>query len=334
MARQHDTMADEPHDGSMSETESWTFAIVGGGAAGLSAALVLGRARRRVLVIDAGGQSNLPAHGIGGLLGHDGTPPAELYARGRAELAAYPTVEVRDDRVVGGERTASGFALRLAGGARIDADRVILATGMTYALPDLPGLAPLWGRTAFHCPYCHGWEARDGRLAVLGGFAGAHRALLLRGWSDDVALLTDGPADLDPGDREALERAGVAVDERPVSGLRGTGDVLEAVRFADGEELERDGLLVHAPLEQRGPLAAELGATFAERGGVDVDGFGRTVVPGLYAVGDVSTPMPQVAAAIAEGSATAAAANMDVVAAEHGRPPMLPPREVPAIATG
>src|SRR5919106_185603 len=158
---------------------------VGGGAAGLSAALVLGRARRKTLVIDAGNPSNAVAHGIGGLLGSDTRPPADFYAAGRAELVAYPTVELRAGEVVAGERKETSFALRLADGSSAYARRVLLATGMEYRLPELPGIAERWGRSVFHCPFCHGWENRDKALGVFrrGG------ALLLRAWGDDVTLL-------------------------------------------------------------------------------------------------------------------------------------------------
>jgi thioredoxin reductase len=313
------------------ERMTWECVIVGGGAAGLSAALVLGRARRRVLVLDAGEQSNLPAHGIGGLLGHDGLAPAELYARGRAELAAYPSVELRAARVTNGARHDGAFVLTTDDGADIHAERVLLATGMDYAVPDLPGVAELWGDTVFHCPYCHGWEVRDRALAVLGSLAAAHRALLLRRWSADVVLLTDGPADLDADERERLQRAGIPVDERPVAGVRGRDGALSAVLFADGGELPRDGLLVAAPLRQRSALATDLGAELTERGTVDADAFGRTTVPGLYAAGDAGSPMPQVAGAVAEGSRAAAAINDSLLADEHDMAPMMPPRAaVPA----
>jgi thioredoxin reductase len=307
--------------------ERWEVVIVGGGAAGLSAALVLGRARRWTLVLDAGEQSNRPAHGIGGLLGHDGLAPAELYRKGRQELRAYPSVEVRDARVTGGAPDeGGGFVLSTAAGEVVRAERVVLATGMTYAVPDLPGLAPLWGDTAFHCPYCHGWEVRDGALAVLGAGHGVHRALLLQGWSRDVVLLTDGPAELDDAERSVLSSAGITVDERPVAGVTAHDGRLSAVVFADGTELPRDGLLVFSPLRQRTGLAEELGAALDERGAVDVDGFGRTTVPGLYAAGDVSTLLPQVAAAVAEGSRVAAVLNGDALAEHHGIAPMIPAR--------
>jgi thioredoxin reductase len=307
----------------MSLETSWDVAVVGAGAAGLSAALVLGRARRRVVVLDAGEQSNRPAHGIGGLLGHDGRPPAELYARGRAELAAYPSVDVRDVRVTGAAVLDHGLALSTADGATVEAARVLLATGMDYAVPDLPGVDGLWGGPVFHCPYCHGWEVRDGALAVLGNAAAAHRALLLRGWSADVVLLTDGPAELDGDERGQLERAGVPVVERRVAGVRARGAELDAVLFADGGELPRDGLLVHAPPRQRSSLVSDLGAELTERGTVDVDAFGQTTVPRLYAAGDVCSPMPQVAGAIADGSRAAAVINGDLVAEEHGMEPMI-----------
>jgi thioredoxin reductase len=301
--------------------------VVGGGAAGLSAALVLGRARRRTVVLDAGEQSNLPAHGIGGLLGHDGLPPAELYRRGREELRAYGSVELRDVRVTGGApEEDGGFVLSTADGALVRAERVVLATGMTYALPELPGLEPLWGDTAFHCPYCHGWEARDGALAVLGAAHAVHRALLLRGWSSDVVLLTDGPAELDDAERSVLWSAGIPVVERPVAGLAAQDGRLSAVVFSDGGELARDGVLVAAPLRQRSGLAEELGAALDERGAVDVDRFGRTTVPGVYAAGDVSALAPQVAAAVADGSLVAAVLNGDALAERHGIAPMMPPR--------
>ena len=136
----------------------WDCVVVGGGAAGLSAGLVLGRARRRTLLVDAGQQSNLAAHGIGGLLGHDGRPPGELYEAGRREIAAYPSVEVRTVEVVTGERAGDVFELELSDGRRERTRRVLLATGMEYRPPALPGLAELWGRSAFHCPFCHGWR--------------------------------------------------------------------------------------------------------------------------------------------------------------------------------
>jgi thioredoxin reductase len=314
------------HDQDMDAT--WDCIVVGAGAAGLSAALVLGRARKRTLVVDAAGQSNRPAEGIGGLLGHDGRPPAEFYSTGRDELAAYPTVELRSGEVLGGERHDGGFVLELADGSRETSRRVLLATGMDYRFPVLPGTQERFGRSVFHCPFCHGWEVRDQPLAVLDrAAAGARRALLLRVWSDDVTLLSDGSAELDADDVERLRAAGVAVDERRVAELRGPGTELEAVVFADGAELPCTGLLVPVTLHQRSGLAEQLGAVAADPGpvmadAVEVDGAFYTNVPGLLAAGDLTPGMPSVANAVAAGSTAAAMIVQGLMADTHDLAPL------------
>jgi thioredoxin reductase len=308
--------------------KAWDCIVVGAGAAGLSAALVLGRARRRTLVVDAGGQSNRDAEGIGGLLGHDRRPPAELYAAGRQELAAYPTVQLRSSEVVGGERHDGGFVLDLADGSREPARRVLLATGMDYRIPELPGIAERWGRSVFHCPFCHGWEHRDAPLGVLDrGARGVQRALLLRAWTDDLTLLTRGPAELDAEDAERLRAAGITVDERPVAELRGPDTALTAVVFADGGERPCRGLLVPVTLHQRSPLAEQLGAVAAEPGpvaanAIEVDPTFHTSVPGLLAAGDVSAQMQSVANAVAAGSTAAAMIVHGLMVEAHGLAPV------------
>ncbi|BBX15973.1 pyridine nucleotide-disulfide oxidoreductase [Mycolicibacterium duvalii] len=286
--------------------------IVGGGAAGLSAALVLGRARRRTLLVDAGAQSNLSAHGIGGLLGFDGVPPAQLYAQGRRELARYPSVTVHHGEVVAATPDEGGFAVTLADGGRARSRLLLLAAGMRYACPDVPGVQELWGTSVFHCPFCHGWEVRDQPLAVLAdGEQAVHKALLLQGWSSDVVVLTSGPPRIPDSDRDRLAAAGIRVDDRAVVRAIAEDGTLAAVEFADGDRLPRRGLLVSATLYQRSPLAARLGVRFAGPGpvsaeSIDVDPFYRTSVPGVFAAGDVCAQLPQVAAAIAAGSGAAA----------------------------
>ncbi|MDY6996212.1 MAG: NAD(P)/FAD-dependent oxidoreductase [Actinomycetota bacterium] len=292
--------------------EQWECVVVGGGAAGLSAALVLGRARRRTLVIDGGAQSNLAAHGIGGLLGFDGVAPGELYARARGELAGYPSVQVRAGDVVDARAAGGGVRIELADGTTATTGHLLLATGMHYESPDIPGLDELWGRSVFHCPFCHGWEVRDQPLAVLAqGERAVHMATLLRGWSDDVMVLTGGPAGLSGDDRARLATAGIPVDERAVAELVSAGGELEVVIFADGTRCARSGLLVSTTLRQRSALAEGLGVKLAAVSpaspeAVEVDAMYRTSVPGVFAAGDICAPMPQVAAAIAAGSAAAA----------------------------
>ncbi|ORV89034.1 NAD(P)/FAD-dependent oxidoreductase [Mycolicibacterium iranicum] len=290
----------------------WDCLIVGGGAAGLSAALVLGRARRETLLIDAGAQSNLAAHGIGGLLSFDGVPPAQLYAQGRHELTAYPSIEIRSGEVITADGAVGDFAVELADDSVVRTRRVLLAMGMRYESPDVPGLTELWGNSVFHCPFCHGWEVRDKPLAVLAdGDRAVHMATLLRGWSDDVVLLTGGPAELTADHRSRLAHVGVDVDERVVSELHSLAGELQAVMFTDGASLARNGLLVATTLRQRGALAEKLGVAFAATNpispeAIETDAMYRTSVPGVFAAGDVSAQLPQVAAAIAAGSAAAA----------------------------
>lgn len=304
-------------------SESWDCVIVGGGAAGLSAALVLGRARRRTLLVDGGAQSNRAAHGIGGLLGHDGRPPAELYSAGRAELAAYPSVEIRDGEVLSAEH---GFVVGLADGRRERTRTVLLATGMEYRAPNIPGLQDLWGRSVFHCPFCHGWEVRDQPLAVVAnGERAVHSALLLRGWSDDIVVLTNGPATLAAEHHRLLGAAGIAVDERPIAQFASHAGDLTGVVFDDGSRMMRAGALVVATLHQRSALATQLGAAVAPPGpmaadALAVDSFQRTSVPGVFAAGDLCAQVPQVAAAVASGSLAGAAVVQGLLGGDVGLP--------------
>jgi thioredoxin reductase len=314
---------------------TWECIVVGGGAAGLSAGLVLGRARRRTLVIDAGGQSNRVSHGIGGLLGHDTKKPTQFYAEARADLAAYPAVTVRSGVVAAATKDRDGFTLTLADGTRETTRTVVLASGMDYDRPDVPGLEPLWGGSVFHCPFCHGWEHAGRPLGVLDrGETGVHRVSLLRAWSDDVTLLTNGPDELDDAQRADLEARGVTIDARPVaeleadSGPDGADDraaanddvpvpVLSAVRFADGEARPLRGLLIPVTLDQRGGLAAQLGVDVIESplspATIAIDPMGATSVPGVFAAGDASVSMPSVANAIAAGSVAAAGVVRELV---------------------
>jgi thioredoxin reductase len=291
----------------------------------LSAALVLGRARRRTLVIDAGEPSNHVAPAIGGLLGHDQRPPAELYAKGRSELTAYSTVEYRTGRVNSGAPAGDQLHLELDGGEQVTARRVLLATGMRYCPPPITGIDDLWGKSVFHCPFCHGWEMRDKRLAALAaGDDAVHSALMLRGWSDDVVLLTGGAPNLSAKDRGRLEAMKVHIDDRQVIELRGDDGQLTSVAFADGACLELDGLLVDAPLRQRSHLAERLGAACTAGplapDSIKVDELHRTTVPTVFAAGDICTEHTHVAGAIAAGSEAAMIIVQSLLAEQCGLP--------------
>jgi thioredoxin reductase len=292
------------------ESETHDVVIIGGGPAGLSAALVLGRARRRVIVVDAGTPRNAPAAHMQGYLSRDGTPPAELLRAARAEVRSYG-VEIVDDRVV--DATA-GFAFRLAGGRTGEARQVLLATGAVDELPDVGGARERWGRDLLHCPYCHGWELRDRALGVLGtGPGSVEHAHLLRQWTNDVVLFTH-TATVTAAERASLDARAIAVVDGTVERLVVADDRLRGVQLADGRTVPRDALFIRPALRAHadGPAAA-LGCEMVARGLVRTDTDGRTSVPGVWSAGNATNPRAQVITAAGEGSAVAIAINTELV---------------------
>jgi thioredoxin reductase len=288
--------------------------IVGGGPAGLSAALVLGRARRRVLVLDTGKPANAVSNGVGGLLGHERVLPADLRQSGRDQLARLAHVEVRDGAVLDAAPRGDGFEVKVDGGQAVRTSALVLAHGLRYDPPALPGVKDLWGRTVFHCPFCDGWEVRDRPLAVHGnGPAAARSALVIANWSSDVLLCTDGPADLD-GEREALARAGVRVREERIRELVGSAGWLDRIEFEAGPAEPREALFVRTARDQPNGLADALGCELSDAGTIVTDVDGRTSVAGVYAAGDAATEHSRsVANAIGSGSRAAYAVALALV---------------------
>jgi thioredoxin reductase len=288
--------------------------IVGGGPAGLSAALVLGRARRNVLVIDDGRPANAVSHGVGGLLGQAAVDPAQLRAAGREQLERHPTVEVRDGAVGAIDRDGAGFSVSLERGGDVRCGAIVLAHGLRYDPPPLPGIDDLWGHSVFHCAFCDGWEVRDLPLALHGrGPSAARSALVLAGWSDDVVLCSDGPF---AGDRSALSAAGVRIREEPVHRLVGSAGHLDRIEFQGGPAESRDALFVSTRRGQPNGLAGVLGCELTDAGTIVTDVDGRTSVGGVYAIGDAATEHSRsVANAIGSGSRAAYAIALDRVPA-------------------
>jgi thioredoxin reductase len=289
--------------------------IVGGGPAGLSAALVLGRARRRILVLDTGKPANAVSKGVGGLLGRSGVLPADLRQEGREQLAEYPGVEVAFGEVTGVQRLSDGsFEVRIEDEAPVLTRAIVLAHGLRYEPPPLPGIDDLWGSSVFHCPFCDGWEVRDRPLALHGnGRAAAQSAMVISGWSSDLVLCTDGPADLGP-DRAALEAAGVRIREEPVTRLVGSGGKLQRIEFASGPAEESEGLFVRTRRGQPNDLAEMLGCELTDEGTIVTDGEGRTGVARVYAAGDAATErLRSVANAMGTGSRVAYSVSLDLV---------------------
>lgn len=298
------------------ENNEWDVIIIGGGAAGLSAALMLGRALRKVLVLDGGSPRNRFASHMHGVLGNEGTDPMEFLSRARAEVAGYG-VEVRSAVVNQVSETAAGIAVETDDGGRLTARRLIAASGARDDLPEIPGMAQRWGRDVLHCPYCHGWEVRGKRLAVLATSPmGIHQAQLIRQWSHDVVFFTAlaGPVD---GDIAAqLAARNVASDARPVAELVVSGDVLTGIRVEGGEVVGVDAVFTAATLVPQDGYLAGFGLEREDSAFgsfLKVDPTGRTSHPRIWAAGNITAPGANVPISIAAGAMAGGMINADLV---------------------
>ncbi|WP_181807729.1 NAD(P)/FAD-dependent oxidoreductase [Streptomyces shenzhenensis] len=303
-------------------TDTYEVVVVGGGAAGLSAALVLGRARRRTLVVDAGEPRNTPSAHMQGFLSRDGMPPAEFLAVGREEIARYGVELVRDRAVDATGGHPDGFTVSLAGGRTVRARHLVVATGLKDELPPVPGVAERFGRDVLHCPYCHGWEVRDRAFGVLATTPmSVHQALMVTQWSKDVTLFLHQveEAELTDDDLRRLAAAGVRVVPGEVAGLRVEHDRLTGVRLGDGSVHDREALFVAPRPVPRNDLLTALGAELKQTpfGSYPViDERGLTTVPGLWAAGNASGFAEQVVNAASRGYRAGAAINGELLFAD------------------
>jgi thioredoxin reductase len=297
--------------------------IVGGGPAGLSAALVLGRARQDVLVLDARRPANRVTRSIGGLLGHERSPES-LRRAGLRQLRKLPSVEVVEAEVLDLARDGDGAALTVAcpqGVTRIRVRAVLLANGLRYDPPDIPGLAPLWGRSVFHCVFCDGWEVTDKPIALHARGPGAARlALLTRAWSTDLLLCTDGPGGISADDREQLEDAGIRIREERIAHLESRRRKLTRIVFEHGPPEARTALFVRPQRSQPHALAERVGVELDDQGLIVTDASGRTTVPAVYSAGDAAAVVRSVAIAIGSGARAAIAMAADLVVDGLARP--------------
>ncbi|MCX3061233.1 NAD(P)/FAD-dependent oxidoreductase [Streptomyces beihaiensis] len=286
---------------------AYDVVVVGGGTGGLSAALILGRSRRSVLVVDAGEPRNAPAAHMHGFPSRDGTPPAEFLAELRREIAAYGVELLRDRVTAAGPDGAGEFDVRLAAGGAVHARRLVVATGLVDELPDLPGVAELWGSDVLHCPFCHGWEVRDLPIGVLyRKESGLHQTLLFSHLSDDVTLFLDGAEEdeLPDTDWRMLAAAGVSVVRGRVGGLESEDGRLAGVRLTDGRFFPRTAFAVPTRTVPRDGVLTALGARTRQTPAgafVDVDPTGLTSVPGVWAVGNATGANEQVVNAASAG---------------------------------
>ncbi|MFC3494013.1 NAD(P)/FAD-dependent oxidoreductase [Glycomyces rhizosphaerae] len=298
--------------------EQYDVVVIGGGAAGLNGALMLGRARRSVAVIDAGEPRNAPAEGVHGLLGREGMPPSELLEIGRGEVRQYGG-HVVDGAVTSANPTRDGFAVALADGREVKARKLLVTTGLVDRLPEIPGLAEHWGKDLVHCPYCHGWEVRDQAIGIVAtGPMSMHGALLFRQWTADLVLFTNDRLALPPEELEKLKARGTRIVDGPIERIESEDGRIRGVRMANGEFVERTVLATSSRMEARAGFLKDLGLKAVEHSSgagehVPADPVGRTEVPGVWVAGNVTDLMAQVGAAAAAGAMAGAQINMELV---------------------
>ncbi len=289
--------------------------IVGGSTAGLSAALYLGRFRRKVLIIDSAKPANRFSHAAHGFFTRDGVPPADLLSIGREQLLKYETVTIQSGEVTQIQPEQQHFTATLADGSRYSARKILLATGMKDTLPAVNGLQQFWGTSVFHCPYCDGWEQRDQPVAILNrGEHALHIAKLLRVLTADLVICSDGPSELTAEQQALLTKHGIQIIETAVERVEGHDTQLERIVFADGLTLARTAIFTRLILAQHSDFAAQLGCEIAASGRIKVDEQGRTSLAGVYAAGDMVNAARQLILAASQGATTAIAINMDMIA--------------------
>ena len=289
--------------------------IIGGSYAGLAAAMALGRALRRVLVLDGGQPCNRHSPHAHNFLTQDGARPADLAAQARAQVLAYPTVQLLAETAVAATGTNGDFAVTTDTGRVVRAGKLLFATGVRDLLPAQPGFAKCWGISLIHCPYCHGYEYRQQPTGtLLNGEAALEHARLLRQWTSQLTVFTNGPATFSPEQRALLARAGVGVEEALVQELRHHAGQLTHVVLADGRQVPLAALYMRPGMAQHCLLPQELGCAYTETGYLQVDNMQKTSVTGIYAAGDATTPMRALSMAVAGGTLAGVALNSDLLA--------------------
>ncbi|WP_083884246.1 NAD(P)/FAD-dependent oxidoreductase [Nocardia higoensis] len=306
------------------EMAGYDVVVIGGAAAGLGGALMLARARRSVLVLDAGAARNRFADGVHALFGLDGIAPADLFERGRADVLRYGG-RIEAGEVVRARRTEAGFEVTTADGRTVRARRLLVTTGLVDELPDIPGVRERWGRDVVHCPYCHGWEVRDQPIGVLAtGPHALHQAQLFRQWSDDIVLFTHTTAPPAAEQAEELTARGIRVVPGEVAGIDVEHDRITGVRLTDGEVVARTTLVVAPRMIARAGFLADLGLHPVDHpsgSGTHIPADpvgGATAVDGVWVAGNITDPSAQVGPSAAAGANAAARINADLVTEDIG----------------
>lgn len=287
--------------------------IIGGGAAGLSAGLILGRFRRSVMICDGQHPRNARSTGVHGFFSREGIHPQELLQIGRDQLAPYSTVQMQSQEVIDIIPTDGHFEVRFQDGTTESARKILFATGVKDILPEIDGIEALWGQGVYHCPYCHGWEVRDQAIAIVAnGEMATHFAKLLRALSDALVICTNGVSEISDEDRDQLERLRINVIETPILRLMQRDGQLDGIAFTDGSMLQRHAVFVRSTPQQHSSLPASLGCAMTANGYIQVNELGKTSIDGVFAAGDNTSPLQQVIHAASRGAAAAAGINSEL----------------------
>lgn len=298
---------------SINTSASFEVIIIGGSYAGLSAAMALGRSLRNVLVIDSGQPCNRQTPHSHNFLTQDGKTPREISLLARQQVEAYNTVRFLDDLAVEGRKTGTGFEIRTRSGGRYTAARLLFATGIKDVMPDIQGFSACWGVSVIHCPYCHGYEHRQKKTAILAnGERAAHLASLVRNLTEELTILTPGKAEFTPAQLETFHKHGITLTASELTGLRHENGAVQQLLFKDREPLNVSVVYAALPFEQHSDIPVSLGCELTESGHIKVDPFYKTTVPGIFACGDNSGMMRSVANAVAGGNIAGALLNKEL----------------------
>jgi len=306
----------------MRALQDWDVVIVGAGPAGLSAALVLGRARRKVLLCDKGTPRNWAARRMHGFVTRDGIDPKEFRALAHEELARYEQVKLRLEEVVGAKPlgASAGFSVKFARGTVVRTRKLLLATGVFDHLPPVRGLEDRFGVSVFQCPYCHGWEFRDRAVAVYGrGKRGIEMARAMTAWTADIVLCTDGDSEVTPAAQRQLRRNGIELCTTRIARLEGRQRQLTQIVFSNGDVLARDALFFDTPSSEQSALSRAIGCEYADDGGVKCGQYSATSVPGVYAAGNLTRDVQLAIVAAAEGTKAAFGINRALTREDFAR---------------
>lgn len=294
--------------------QTFDVVIIGGSYAGLSAGMALGRALKRVLIIDSGQPCNRFTPYSHNFITHDGEKPADIAALAKEQVLRYSTVQWHTGKAIEGAKLEKGFCVVTEAGETFLADKLILATGVIDVMPEIPGFAECWGKTILHCPYCHGYEVKDEETGILlNGDIAVEFSRLILNWTGKLTLFTNGPATMDAAALDKLKTLGIKVFEEPITTIEHQEGTIHAVVLENGEHIALKALYNHPLRIQHSDLAETLGCQLTEHGLIEVDNLQKTTVPGIFAAGDNSTIFRAISAAVASGTMAGAMANKDLV---------------------